>query len=62
MKIQYENLTIRQAEVADAKQFDAWRNDSAIIRITDVVFSPRFIAWGFFCFRSLLTKFTFLMC
>ena len=28
-KIQYENLTIRQAEVADAKQLAAWWNDGA---------------------------------
>ena len=31
MKIQYENLTIRQAEVADAKQLTAWWNDGAVI-------------------------------
>ena len=30
-KIQYENLTIRQAEVADAKQLDAWWNDGAVM-------------------------------
>lgn len=30
-KIQYENLTIRQAEVADAKQFVAWWNDGAVM-------------------------------
>lgn len=31
MKIQYENLTIRQAEVADAKQLAAWWNDGAVM-------------------------------
>lgn len=31
MKIQYENLTIRQAEVADAKQLTAWWNDGAVM-------------------------------
>ena len=31
MKIQYENLIIRQAEVADAKQLAAWWNDSAVM-------------------------------
>ena len=30
MKIQYENLTIRQAEAADAKQLAAWWNDGAV--------------------------------
>ena len=30
-KIQYENLTIRQAEVADAKQLAAWWNDGAVM-------------------------------
>lgn len=30
-KIQYENLIIRQAEVADAKQLTAWRNDGAVM-------------------------------
>ena len=29
--IQYENLTIRQAEVADAKQITAWWNDGAVM-------------------------------
>ena len=29
--IQYENLTIRQAEVADAKQLAAWWNDGAVM-------------------------------
>ncbi len=31
MKIQYENLTIRQAEVADAEQLAAWWNDGAVM-------------------------------
>ena len=31
MKIQYENLTIRQAEVADAKQLTAWWNNGAVM-------------------------------
>ena len=31
MKIQYENLTIRQAVVADAKQLTAWWNDGAVM-------------------------------
>lgn len=31
MKIQYENLTIRQAEVADAKQLAAWWNDGTVM-------------------------------
>ena len=31
MKIQYENLTIRQAECADAKQLAAWWNDGAVM-------------------------------
>lgn len=31
MKIQYDNLTIRQADVADAKQLTAWWNDSAVM-------------------------------
>ena len=31
MKIQYENLTIRQAEVSDAKQLAAWWNDGAVM-------------------------------
>lgn len=31
MKIQYENLTIRQAEAADAKQLVAWWNDGAVM-------------------------------
>ncbi len=31
MNIQYENLTIRQAEVADAKQLTAWWNDGAVM-------------------------------
>ena len=31
MKIQYENLTIRQAKVADAKQLTAWWNDGAVM-------------------------------
>ena len=30
-KIQYENLTIRQAEVADAKQLAAWWNDGVVM-------------------------------
>lgn len=30
-KIQHENLTIRQAEVADAKQLVAWWNDGAVM-------------------------------
>ena len=29
--IQYENLTIRQAEVDDAKQLAAWWNDGAVM-------------------------------
>ncbi len=28
---QYENLTIRQAEVTDAKQLAAWWNDGAVM-------------------------------
>ena len=31
MRIQHKNLTIRQAEVADAKQLAAWWNDSAVM-------------------------------
>ena len=31
MKIQYENLTIRQAEVADAEQLAAWWNDGTVM-------------------------------
>ena len=31
MKIQYENITIRQAGVADAKQLTAWWNDGAVM-------------------------------
>lgn len=31
MKIQYENLTVRQAEAADAKQLAAWWNDGAVM-------------------------------
>lgn len=31
MKLQYENLTIRQAEIFDAKQLAAWWNDGALI-------------------------------
>lgn len=31
MKIQYKNLTIRQAEAADAKQLAAWWNDGAVM-------------------------------
>ena len=31
MKIQFENLTIRQAVVADAKQLTAWWNDGAVM-------------------------------
>lgn len=31
MKIQYENLTIRQAGVADAKQLADWWNDGAVM-------------------------------
>ncbi len=31
MKIQFENLTIRQAGVADAKQLTTWWNDSAVM-------------------------------
>ena len=31
MTIQYENLTIRQAEAADAKQLAAWWNDGAVM-------------------------------
>lgn len=30
-KIRYENLTIRQAEVADAKQLATWWNDGAVM-------------------------------
>ena len=30
-KIQYANLTIRQAEVADAKLLAAWWNDGAVM-------------------------------
>lgn len=30
-KIQYENLTLRQAEAADAKQLAAWWNDGAVM-------------------------------
>ncbi len=30
-KIQYENLTIRQAEVSDAKQLATWWNDGAVM-------------------------------
>ncbi len=30
-KIQYENLTIRQAQTADAKQLAAWWNDGAVM-------------------------------
>lgn len=30
-KIQYKNLTIRQAEVSDAKQLAAWWNDGAVM-------------------------------
>ena len=30
-KIQYENLTIRQAVAADAKQLAAWWNDGAVM-------------------------------
>ncbi len=30
-KIQYENLTIRQAEVSDAKQLASWWNDGAVM-------------------------------
>ena len=30
-KIQYENLTIRQAEASDAKQLAAWWNDGAVM-------------------------------
>lgn len=30
-KIQYENLTIRQAEVSDAKQLAAWWNDGTVM-------------------------------
>ena len=30
-KIQHENFTIRQAEVADAKQLTAWWNDGAVM-------------------------------
>ena len=31
MKIQYENLTIREAEAPDAKQLTAWWNDGAVM-------------------------------
>ena len=31
MKMQYESLTIRQAEAADAKQLVAWWNDGAVM-------------------------------
>ena len=31
MNIQYENLTIRQAEAADAAQLTAWWNDGAVM-------------------------------
>lgn len=31
MKIQYENLIIRQAEASDAKQLAAWWNDGAVM-------------------------------
>ena len=31
MRIQHKNLTIRQAEVADAKQLAAWWNDGAVM-------------------------------
>ena len=31
MKLQFENLTIRQAEVADAKQLTAWWNNGAVM-------------------------------
>ena len=31
MRIQYKDLTIRQAEVADAKQLAAWWNDGAVM-------------------------------
>ena len=31
MKIQYEKLIIRQAEVADAKQLATWWNDGAVM-------------------------------
>lgn len=31
MKIQYENLTIRQAEATDAKQLTAWWNDGTVM-------------------------------
>ena len=31
MKIQFENITIRQAEVADAKQLASWWNDGAVM-------------------------------
>lgn len=31
MKIQYENLTIRQAEVADAEQLVLWWNDGSVM-------------------------------
>ena len=30
-KIQYENLTIRQAEASDAKQLATWWNDGAVL-------------------------------
>ena len=31
VRIQHENLTIRQAEAADAKQLAAWWNDGAVM-------------------------------
>ena len=31
MRIQHKNLTIRQAEVTDAKQLAAWWNDGAVM-------------------------------
>ena len=31
MKIQYKNISIRQAKVADARQFAAWWNDGAVM-------------------------------
>ena len=40
-KIQYENLTIRQAEVADAKQLAAWWNDGAVIGTISSLFCCR---------------------
>ena len=30
-KLQYENLTIRPAEIADAKQLACWWNDGAVM-------------------------------